>query len=152
MSSIDPLRPRAFASYIDAVADESTYTILNESLKLNEDKDLAYFTVLASGLIDAKFPPFGFRQRMLEMFMSELGISLAAKIFFDQSREKKLLEKNIRRLSVLAKEEAQEAMRRRQRLLEGCYFSYPERKDDQHWHLAELQERISEVDGLFGKK
>ncbi|KAJ5379617.1 hypothetical protein N7509_000292 [Penicillium cosmopolitanum] len=151
MSSIDPLRPRAFASYIDEVADESTYTILNESLKLNQDKDLAYFAVLASGLIDAKFPPFGLRQRMLEMFMSELGISLAAKIFFDQSREKEVLEKNIRRLSVLAKEEAQE-VRRRQSLLEGCYFSYPERKDDQHWHLAELQERIFEVDRLFGKK
>jgi hypothetical protein len=107
MGSNDPLRPRAFPSYIEEVADEFTYTILNESLKANEDKDLAYFTALASGLIDAKFPPLGLRQRMLEMFMSEPGIFLAAKIFFDQPREKKLLEKNIRKLWVLAKEEAQ---------------------------------------------
>ncbi|PYH98833.1 hypothetical protein BO71DRAFT_394991 [Aspergillus ellipticus CBS 707.79] len=154
MGNIDPLQPRAFASYIDEIADESTYKIINESLKRNEDKDLTYFTVLASLLIDAKFPPPSLRHRMIRMFRSQLGISLATKIFFDKPEERKILESKIGILLALTKEEAREAMCRwkREDPMEGCYFSYPERKNHQNSHLAELQERVNEVERLLGKE
>lgn len=62
-------------------------------LEKSKDKDLTYFTVLASGLINAKFLPPSLRCCILRMFILELRISLAVKIFFDQPKKKNMLEK-----------------------------------------------------------
>jgi hypothetical protein len=56
-------------------------------------------------------------------------------------------------LTAFIKAEAPVAMHRweSEDLLEGCYFSYPERRIEQLSHLTELQTSVSKIDRLLSQ-